>query len=430
MLLSLEILGFKSFPEATRVDLDTGITAIVGPNGSGKSNVTDAIRWGLSEQSARILRGQRMSDMIFSGTAQRRPMSYAEVVLTFDNSKRVFDLDYDTVSISRRYHRSGESEYFINKTACRLKDVNTLLVDTGIGLDGYSIVGQGKIDEILNERSDDRRLIFDEASGIVQFKSRKAESERRLERANQNLLRVDDILEELRRQADPLKQQAEDARRYSELNDRYRKLDISLSWMQIKDYEKQAGEAEENQNIATLELIDAEAALTAINKKNSRLDDEIAELEITVEAERKAHNELSVKLADTTGAIALSREKESSSEERLQQLEEEKLRLNEQISILANTVIDRQERHNQLEKQCKSYEGRLLEAKEALAEAVSGLSKSEKETDELRKGREELKDCLFQVNSELQSAKAENSFLQDHLNGPVENCFPFKYFQR
>ena len=419
MLLSLEILGFKSFPEATRVDLDTGITAIVGPNGSGKSNVTDAIRWGLSEQSARILRGQRMSDMIFSGTAQRRPMSYAEVVLTFDNSKRVFDLDYDTVSISRRYHRSGESEYFINKTACRLKDVNTLLVDTGIGLDGYSIVGQGKIDEILNERSDDRRLIFDEASGIVQFKSRKAESERRLERANQNLLRVDDILEELRRQADPLKQQAEDARRYSELNDRYRKLDISLSWMQIKDYEKQAGEAEENQNIATLELIDAEAALTAINKKNSRLDDEIAELEITVEAERKAHNELSVKLADTTGAIALSREKESSSEERLQQLEEEKLRLNEQISILANTVIDRQERHSQLEKQCKSYEGRLLEAKEALAEAVSGLSKSEKETDELRKGREELKDCLFQVNSELQSAKAENSFLQDHLNASV-----------
>ena len=174
MLLSLEILGFKSFPEATRVDLDTGITAIVGPNGSGKSNVTDAIRWGLSEQSARILRGQRMSDMIFSGTAQRRPMSYAEVVLTFDNSKRVFDLDYDTVSISRRYHRSGESEYFINKTACRLKDVNTLLVDTGIGLDGYSIVGQGKIDEILNERSDDRRLIFDEASGIVQFKDRKS----------------------------------------------------------------------------------------------------------------------------------------------------------------------------------------------------------------------------------------------------------------
>ncbi|NLC88828.1 MAG: chromosome segregation protein SMC [Clostridiaceae bacterium] len=415
MLLSLEILGFKSFPEATRIDLDTGITAIVGPNGSGKSNVTDAIRWGLSEQSARILRGQRMSDMIFSGTAQRRAMSYAEVILTFDNSKRVFDLDYDTVSISRRYHRSGESEYFINKTACRLKDINTLLVDTGIGLDGYSIVGQGKIDEILNERSDDRRLIFDEASGIVHYKARKAESERRLEAANQNLLRVDDILEELRRQAGPLKQQAADARRYSQLNDRYQKLDISLSWKQIKEFEQQADEAETNQSIAALELIDAEAALAAINKKNSKLDDEIAELEIRVDAERKAHNELSVKLADTTGTIALSREKKSSSEERIQQLEAEKLRLNEQISLLANTVIDRQERHRQLEKQCKSYESRLQEAKKALAAAESGLSISEKETDALRTSREELKDSLFQVNSDLQSAKAESSFLQDQL---------------
>lgn len=416
MLLSLEILGFKSFPESTRIDFDIGITAIVGPNGSGKSNVTDAIRWGLSEQSAKILRGQRMSDMIFSGTAQRRAMSYAEVVLTFDNSKRVFDLDFDTVSVSRRYHRSGESEYFINKSPCKLKDVNNLLVDTGIGLDGYSIIGQGKIDEILNERSDDRRLIFDEASGIVQYKSRKAESERRLERANQNLLRVDDILEELRRQAGPLKQQAEDARRFKELNERYCKLDLSLSWQQLKDFEQQIRDAEENQHIATLELIDAEAALAAINKQNSRLDNEISELEESVDADRKTHNELSVKMADTTGAIALSREKISSSKERLQQLEEEKIRLQEQISILANTVVDRQERHRQLEMQCKTYEERLLEAKEALDAAVSGLSKGEQETDFLRNKREELKDSLFQINSDLQSSGAENSLLQEQLN--------------
>ncbi|MDD2426765.1 MAG: chromosome segregation protein SMC [Eubacteriales bacterium] len=416
MLLSLEILGFKSFPESTRIDFDTGITAIVGPNGSGKSNVTDAIRWGLSEQSAKILRGQRMSDMIFSGTAQRRAMSYAEVVLTFDNSKRVFDLDFDTVSVSRRYHRSGESEYFINKSPCKLKDVNNLLVDTGIGLDGYSIIGQGKIDEILNERSDGRRLIFDEASGIVQYKSRKAESERRLERANQNLLRVDDILEELRRQAGPLKQQAEDARRFKELNERYCKLDLSLSWQQLKDFEQQIRDAEENQHIATLELIDAEAALAAINKQNSRLDNEISELEESVDADRKTHNELSVKMADTTGAIALSREKISSSKERLQQLEEEKIRLQEQISILANTVVDRQERHRQLEMQCKTYEERLLEAKEALDAAVSGLSKGEQETDFLRIKREELKDSLFQINSDLQSSGAENSLLQEQLN--------------
>lgn len=416
MLLSLEIFGFKSFPESTRIDFDDGITAIVGPNGSGKSNVTDAIRWGLSEQSAKILRGQRMSDMIFSGTAQRQAMSYAEVVLTFDNTHGIFDLDFETVSVSRRYHRSGESEYFINKSPCRLKDVNNLLVDTGIGLDGYSIIGQGKIDEILNEKSDDRRLIFDEASGIVQYKSRKAESERRLERANQNLLRVDDILEELRRQAGPLKQQAEDARRYSELNDRFCKLDISLSWEQIKIFENQAKEAEDNQNILTLELIDTEAAVAAINKHNSRLDDEISELEISVETKRKAHNELSVKLADTTGAIALSREKESSAKERLQQLNQEKIRLQEQISILCNTAEDRQEHRDQLQKQNKIYANRLSEAQAALQTAASGLSANEKETDTLRKKRENLKDILFQVNSDLQSAKTENSILQDQLN--------------
>ncbi|MFA6690446.1 MAG: chromosome segregation protein SMC [Saccharofermentanales bacterium] len=415
MLLSLEILGFKSFPEATRIEFDTGITAIVGPNGSGKSNVTDAIRWGLGEQSAKILRGQRMTDMIFSGTAQRRPMSYAEVILTFDNSSKIFDIDLDTVCISRRYHRSGESEYFINKSPCRLKDVNHLLVDTGIGLDGYSLIGQGKIDEILNERSDDRRLIFDEASGIVQYKSRKAESERRLERANQNLLRVDDILEELRRQASPLKQQADDAKRYSDLHDRFCQLDISLSWRQIQDYEKQAQAAEENQSIAALDLIDAKASLAAINKQNDRLDEEISDLELSVETQRKAHNQLSVNLADITGSIALSREKESSAVERLQQLEAEKIRLEEQISILVNTVSDRSERHDQLQRQARIYEERLLEAKEALAEATSGLSKSENETDNLRQSREELKDKLFQLNSDVQSAKAEHSLLKNQL---------------
>ncbi|NLA70998.1 MAG: AAA family ATPase, partial [Clostridiaceae bacterium] len=172
MLKSLEIQGFKSFPERTEISFHKGITAIVGPNGTGKSNITDAIRWVLGEQSAKTLRGQRMEDVIFSGTAQRRPVSFSEVTLTLDNSKHILPIDYETVSITRRYYRSGDSEYLINKTPCRLKDITTLLMDTGIGLDGYSIIGQGRIDDILSNRSEDRRAIFEEASGIVQYRAR------------------------------------------------------------------------------------------------------------------------------------------------------------------------------------------------------------------------------------------------------------------
>ena len=193
MLQSLEIQGFKSFPEYTKILFHSGITAIVGPNGAGKSNITDAIRWVLGEQSAKTLRGQRMEDVIFNGTAQRRPVSFSEVTLTFDNSKQILPIEYETVSITRRYYRSGDSEYLINKTPCRLKDVNALLMDTGIGLDGYSIIGQGRVDEILSNKSEDRRAIFEEASGIVQFRTRKDEALRKLNRSEQNLLRVDDL---------------------------------------------------------------------------------------------------------------------------------------------------------------------------------------------------------------------------------------------
>jgi len=213
----LELIGFKSFMEKTTLNFEEGITAVVGPNGCGKSNIFDAIRWVLGEQSAKSLRGTQMEDVIFNGTDLKEPVSMGEVTLTFDNSQKVFAVDYDEVAIARRIFRSGESEYLLNKTQVRLKDILDLLSGTGIGAEGYSLVEQGKIGMILSSRPEDRRLIFDEASGITKYKSQKKEATRKLEETEQNLLRVNDIITEVKRQIGSLERQANKARRYKEV---------------------------------------------------------------------------------------------------------------------------------------------------------------------------------------------------------------------
>ena len=199
-LKSIEVQGFKSFANKIVFEFHNGITGIVGPNGSGKSNVADAVRWVLGEQSAKQLRGAKMEDVIFSGTELRKPVGFAYVAITIDNSDRALAIDYDQVTVSRRVYRSGESEYLINGTACRLKDVNELFYDTGIGKEGYSIIGQGQIDKILSGKPEERRELFDEAAGIVKFKRRKAIAQKKLEDEKQNLVRVNDILAELEKQ--------------------------------------------------------------------------------------------------------------------------------------------------------------------------------------------------------------------------------------
>jgi chromosome segregation protein len=227
-LKSLEIQGFKSFPEKTRVTFDKPITAIVGPNGSGKSNISDAILWVMGEQSSRALRGGKMEDVIFGGTVRRPQVGFAEVSLLLDNSDRTLDMDYTEVMITRRYYRSGESEYFINKQMVRLKDVNELFMDTGLGREGYSIIGQGKIDAILSIKSTDRREIFEEAAGISRFRHRKEDAERKLEHTDDNLVRLGDKISELALQVEPLREQAETAKKYLLLRDELRGLEISV----------------------------------------------------------------------------------------------------------------------------------------------------------------------------------------------------------
>ncbi len=229
-LKALEIQGFKSFPDKTVLTFGEDITAIVGPNGSGKSNISDAIRWVMGEQSTRALRGGKMEDVIFGGTAKRKQTGYAEVSLVLDNTSHIFDMEESEVMVTRRYYRSGESEYYINRRSVRLKDVNELFMDTGLGREGYSIIGQGKIDEILSVRSADRREVFEEAAGISRYRHRKEESERKLERTDENLVRINDKISELELQVEPLREQSEKAKKFLVLRDELKGLEISL-WL-------------------------------------------------------------------------------------------------------------------------------------------------------------------------------------------------------
>ena len=229
-LKALEIQGFKSFADKTRLTFEKDITAIVGPNGSGKSNISDAILWVMGEQRTKALRGSKMEDVIFGGTEKRGAQSFAQVSLIIDNSAHIFDSDSSEIMLTRKYYRSGESEYYINREQVRLKDINNLLMDTGLGRDGYSIIGQGRIAEIVSNKSTDRREVFEEAAGISRFRYRKEEAERKLEKTEENLLRINDKIEELELQVEPLRKQAETAKRYLVLRDELRTQEISV-WM-------------------------------------------------------------------------------------------------------------------------------------------------------------------------------------------------------
>ena len=250
------MIGFKSFADRTVIEFNGGFTAIVGPNGCGKSNVSDAIRWVLGEQSAKSLRGDNMQDVIFKGTEKRKSLSYCEVTLTFDNSDRFFNIAYDELSITRKLYRSGESEYLINKNTCRLKDITDLLFDSGIGKNGYSVIGQGKVSQIVDQKPEERRTMFEEAAGVAKFKSRKDEAERKLERTRDNLVRIEDICTEIERQMGPLKKQAEDAKKYLEYKGQLKDLEVNAYVYQyenandVKDQIKQKMQAIEEELFA------------------------------------------------------------------------------------------------------------------------------------------------------------------------------------
>ncbi|HHX19533.1 MAG TPA: chromosome segregation protein SMC [Clostridiaceae bacterium] len=423
MLKSLEIQGFKSFPERTELLFHEGITAIVGPNGAGKSNITDAIRWALGEQSAKSLRGSRMEDVIFSGTAQRRAVSFAEVTLTLDNSSGLLPIDYETVLITRRYYRSGESEYLINKTPCRLRDVNELLMDTGIGLDGYSIIGQGKVDEILSSRSEDRRAVFEEASGIVQFRTRKEEALRKLRRSEQNLVRVDDLLAELNDRAVPLAKQADDARSHLDLALRFKRLDAALILRQIANLELQQAKRADDLELTKLDL---EAA--RVEQDNARVSHaEVVELvdgiESRIDAEQVRFNELSVIETEKTGLDALYREKLAASKKNSESLMEEQNRLTMQVMAFDHELTGRASRRESLIARKQRALDELKSAEEALTGVEQILNEILVRSSEVLEKRDRLSERVFSLLATHRERTGERQALgsrRDHIRHELD----------
>ncbi len=307
-LKSIEIQGFKSFANRILFEFHNGITGIVGPNGSGKSNVADAVRWVLGEQRVKQLRGGSMQDVIFAGTEIRKPQGFAYVAITLDNSDHQLPIDYDEVKVSRRLYRSGESEYKINGTACRLKDISELFYDTGIGKEGYSIIGQGQIDKILSGKPEERRELFDEAAGIVKFKRRKAIAQKKLEDEKQNLVRVSDILSELEKQVGPLAKQAETAKKYLALKEEQKRFDVNLFLLESEQSTKQLEDLKQKEAIVSGDLQDVTAQSEHLKETYAKLEQEVAQLDSALTEKRNQMNQAEMLKGNLEGQINVLKE--------------------------------------------------------------------------------------------------------------------------
>lgn len=307
-LKSIEIHGFKSFANKIKFEFHNGITGIVGPNGSGKSNVADAVRWVLGEQKVKQLRGSKMEDVIFAGTENRKPLGFAYVAITLDNSDHKLDVDYEEVTVSRRLFRSGESEYMINGTQVRLKDVNELFYDTGIGKEGYSIIGQGQIDQILSGKPEERRELFDEAAGIVKFKRRKNQALKKLDDENQNLVRVQDILAELERQVGPLEKQCEKAKKYLLFKDDLKKYDVNMFLVEMEDIKNRLSDLDKKLEIATSGMNSSNEEFENIKKQYTKLEADLEEINNSIEAKKTMSTDTVLKIEKLEGRILVLKE--------------------------------------------------------------------------------------------------------------------------
>ena len=383
-LKSIEVHGFKSFANKIKFDFHNGITGIVGPNGSGKSNVADAVRWVLGEQRIKQLRGGSMQDVIFSGTELRKPLGYAYVAITLDNSDHSLAIDYDEVTVSRRLYRSGESEYMINGSSCRLKDVNELFMDTGIGKEGYSIIGQGQIDQILSSKPEDRRNLFDEAAGIVKFKSRKETAIKKLEEEKINLTRLSDILSELEKQIGPLEKQSEVAKEYLKFRERLKTLDVNMFLVENKNQKEQFEEASKNLEIAKSSLEEAKENYEKTKTEYESIQKQLEELDAQIDEARARITDSSVKREKLEGQIGILNEK-----------------------IKSATANDRHFKQRQSDEQAKIDEktaerDKYLEEKSGVDKEVEELSAKRNEA---RKELDSVITKISNVNEEIEACK-------------------------
>ena len=376
-LKSIEIQGFKSFANKLVFEFHNGITGIVGPNGSGKSNVADAVRWVLGEQRIKQLRGASMQDVIFAGTEMRKPQGFAYVAITLDNSDHQLAIDYDQVTVSRRLYRSGESEYMINGSACRLKDINELFYDTGIGKEGYSIIGQGQIDRILSGKPEERRELFDEAAGIVKFKRRKAIAQKKLEDEQANLVRVSDILSELEKQVGPLERQSRAAREYLQLKDSLKICDANLFLMETEGTGKQLEEVEKRHQVLSGDMEDTGRESERLKAGYEELEQSLADLERRMAADRDELSQGTVLKGNLEGQINVLKEQIHTEEMNQEHLEHRRDVIKEELAAKNQQLASYREERKAMGDQVRDAVKRQEEAGARLGDQDESIRRLE-----------------------------------------------------
>lgn len=435
-LKSIEVHGFKAFANKIVFDFHNGITGIVGPNGSGKSNVADAVRWVLGEQSAKQLRGSSMQDVIFAGTENRKPLSYAYVAITLDNADHQLPIDFKEVTIARRVYRSGESEYLMNGSPCRLKDVNELFYDTGIGKEGYSIIGQGQIDKILSGKPEERRELFDEAAGIVKYKRRKVTAQKKLENERENLVRVNDILAELERQVGPLERQSEKARVYLKKKEDLKELDINLFLMEVERIENQLEQVQKSYQVANEQLEETRENHEKIKTEYAKMEQAIEETDTKIGNIKDAIAGTDVMKGKLEGQINVLKEQIHTAEltdehlgERIESIESQKKEKAEQKSGYEEQKAEFDKQMEQIERSRKQAEEKLNTIQTEIHRCKEGIESGKNEIIELlnkkasTKAKQQRYDTMLeqvnirkaQLNQRLLQRKTEESGLKEAL---------------
>ena len=400
-LKRLELQGFKSFADKTVLEFMPGITAVIGPNGSGKSNISDAIRWILGEQSMKSLRGAKSLDIIFAGTQNRKSLGFAEGSLVFDNTDGSLPIEYTEVTITRKIYRSGETGYFINKVPCRLKDVLELFMDTGIGKDGYSIIGQGKIDEILSNKSEDRRNIFEEAVGIVKYRTRKQESEKKLERTKLNLLRINDIIAEIETNIEPLKAQSEKAKKYLNLREELKNIEIGLFIYNIEKYKEALEEIVKDEEIYKNQCNEEEGKLERIKYLKEELKNQIDEITLQIEEMSNLGFESQKEIEMLNSDINVANTRIGNNKENSKRYEKEIEELKARIKELQEEIEQKQEKKNNLKQNKEKFAKELKEKEEELAKITKKLSAKELEIEGYKAQVEANVDKKYELQSEI-----------------------------
>lgn len=405
-LKRLELQGFKSFADKTILEFMPGITTVIGPNGSGKSNISDAIRWVLGEQSMKSLRGAKAEDIIFAGTQNRKSLGFAEASIVFDNTDQKLPIEFAEVTVTRKIYRTGESGYFINKTPCRLKDVLELFMDTGIGKDGYSIIGQGKIDEILSNKSEDRRHIFEEAAGIVKHRVRKMESEKKLEHTKVNLLRINDILSEIENNIEPLKRQSEKAKKFLDLREELKSIEIGLFLYNIDTYKEKLEKIKVDEEILVAQNTDASNKMDEINQLKEHLKLEIDNITTKIESMQNIGFESQKQMEQLSSQIKVAKERIANNEENQKRYVVEIEEAKQRIQELEEEKTGRIEKQSNLSSNKEKFQKELEEKEAKRNEIMETLSTKALEIEKKKQQIEQNVDNRYEANVQINTLEA------------------------